>query len=238
MPGGSLGNLFSDGWGCFPTWNVVSPGACQHWCVGPDFPKMATSRERHADEYSRELFFQCPSHTTSHVHPLFSQEILEELQQVQPRFLRRLCLPWDPVHVKLWVRLLRMGSFFPPVLWSSCSQFPLAFNARCPRVLSASARSPHVGVWCGVQNFYSCGWVSVNQLLSSLWGFPPGRYGVSYIRKSPLLPIDCGLPFVFWCRISFWRILVHLLEDCSAFSCKFCFFLGEKLRSSPSIVPS
>ena len=40
-------------------------------------------------------------------------------------------LPWDPVHVKVCVHLLRMGSPFPPVLWSSCAQAPLAFNARC-----------------------------------------------------------------------------------------------------------
>ena len=42
-------------------------------------------------------------------------------------------LPWDPVHMKVCVRLLRMGSPFPPVPWSSCTQAPLAFNARCSR---------------------------------------------------------------------------------------------------------
>ena len=42
-------------------------------------------------------------------------------------------LPWDPVHMKVCVHLLRMGSPFPPVLWSSCAQAPLAFNARCSR---------------------------------------------------------------------------------------------------------
>ena len=42
-------------------------------------------------------------------------------------------LPWDPVHMKVCVRLLRMGSPFPPVLWSSYTQAPLAFNARCSR---------------------------------------------------------------------------------------------------------
>ena len=58
-------------------------------------------------------------------------------------------LPWDPVHMKVHVRLLRMGSPFPPVLWSSCAQAPLAFNARSPGALSPSARSPCMGfdVW-------------------------------------------------------------------------------------------
>ena len=26
VPGGSLGSLFADGWGCVPTWFVVWPG--------------------------------------------------------------------------------------------------------------------------------------------------------------------------------------------------------------------
>ena len=57
-----------------------------------------------------------------------------------------LALPWDPVHVKVCVCLLRMRSLFPPVLWSSCAQAPLAFNARCSGALSPCARSPHVRV--------------------------------------------------------------------------------------------
>src|SRR5512138_2494982 len=42
-------------------------------------------------------------------------------------------LPLDPVHMKIHVCLLIMGSLFPPVLWSSCAQAPMAFNARCSR---------------------------------------------------------------------------------------------------------
>ena len=55
-------------------------------------------------------------------------------------------LPWDSVHVKVCVRLLRMGSPFPPVPWSSCTHAPLAFNARCSGALSPSARSLHVRI--------------------------------------------------------------------------------------------
>ena len=29
VPKGSLGSLFTDGWGCDPTWVVVCPGASQ-----------------------------------------------------------------------------------------------------------------------------------------------------------------------------------------------------------------
>ena len=40
-------------------------------------------------------------------------------------------LPWDPVHVKVHLCLLRMGSPIPPGPWSSCAPAPLAFNAKC-----------------------------------------------------------------------------------------------------------
>ena len=48
-----------------------------------------------------------------------------------PDSLGDFALPWDSVHVKVCVHILRMGSLFPPVLWSSCVQAPLAFNAKC-----------------------------------------------------------------------------------------------------------
>ena len=92
-----------------------------------------------------------------------------------------LALPWDQVHVKVYVHLLRMGSPFPPVPWSFCAQAPLTFNARCSGALSPSARSSHLGVLCGAQKSHFCRQVSVIHLLSSLWGFPPGRYRVAYI---------------------------------------------------------
>ena len=104
-------------------------------------------------------------------------------------------LPWNPVHVKVCVHLSRIRSLFPPVPWSSCTQAPLAFNARCSGALSPCARSPHMRVWCVAQNSHSCRWVSVNQLVSSLWSFPPRRYGVVYIMKSPLLPLDVASSF-------------------------------------------
>ena len=40
-------------------------------------------------------------------------------------------LPWDLVYMKDCVYLSRIRSLFLPVLWSSCAQVPLAFNAKC-----------------------------------------------------------------------------------------------------------
>ena len=51
-------------------------------------------------------------------------------------------LPWDPVHVKVCVHLLRMGSLFSPVPRSSCAQAPLVFNARCSWVSFSQCQIP------------------------------------------------------------------------------------------------
>ena len=39
--------------------------------------------------------------------------------------------------------------------------------------------------------------LSVNQLVFSLWSFPPGRYVVVYIVKLALLPLDVGSSFSY-----------------------------------------
>ena len=51
----------------------------------------------------------------------------------------------------------------------------------------------------------------MNQLVSSLWSFPPRRYGVVYIVKSPLLPFDVSSSFssgVGYLFEGFWSIWV------------------------------
>ena len=80
VPGGSLGSLFTDGGAVVPPGLLFVLGLLSTDGWGQIFPKMSTCRERHTDEYSQELCFQCPSPTTSHSHTLFSQEVLQELQ--------------------------------------------------------------------------------------------------------------------------------------------------------------
>ena len=115
MPGGSLGSLFTDGRGCEPTWIVVWPGASQHCWVGPDFPKMATSREVHANVYSQELCLQCPF-PTSHIHPVFTGYPPRTTVRSDTDSHGVFALPWDPVHVKICVHFSGMGSLFSPSL--------------------------------------------------------------------------------------------------------------------------
>ena len=60
----------------------------------------------------------------------------------------------------------------------------------------------------------------MNQLVSSLWGFPLRRYEVVYILKSPLLPRDVasslssGVGYLFEGFRSIWlRITQHLVVN-------------------------
>ena len=56
---------------------------------GQIFPKWPPPEKGTATEYSRELCFQCPSLTTSHIHPCFPRMSSKNCSQVRPRFLWR-----------------------------------------------------------------------------------------------------------------------------------------------------
>ena len=132
VPGGSLGRMFTDWWGCL--WCCLDycwPGASQRWRVEPDFPKMATSKGTQTDDYFKELCLQCPSPTMSHNHPVFPGDPPRTAVMSDSHFYGVSALPWDPVHMETCVCLSRMGSPFPSVLWYSCAEAPLAFNDRC-----------------------------------------------------------------------------------------------------------
>ena len=77
----------------------------------------------------------------------------------------------------------------------------------------------------------------MNQLVSGLWGFPPGRYGVVYIAKLPLLPLDVasslssGVVYLFERLQSIWlKIAQNLVVN-------FVIFMRE-VELSPSVLPS
>ena len=111
MPEGSLGNLFTEGWGCDPTWIVVCPGASQlltdgwgqifpKWpppekCMLMNIPKSSGSNALPPQATFTPVFPGCPPRTAVR----FVTDSYADF-----------ALPWDPVHVKVCVRLLRMGS--------------------------------------------------------------------------------------------------------------------------------
>ena len=101
--------------------------------VGPDFPKMATSRERQLLNIPESFAFNVLPSQQATFTPVFPGCPPRTAVRFDPDSYGDFALPLDPVNVKVCVSLLRMGPLFPPVLWSSCAQAPLAFNARCSR---------------------------------------------------------------------------------------------------------
>ena len=130
MPEGSLGSLFTEGQGCDPTWVVVCPGASQQltdgW--GQIFPKWPPP-EKCMPLITPESFASNvlpPQQAT--FTPVFPGGPPRTAVRFDPDSCGDVALPWDPVHMKACVCLSRIGSPFPPVLWSSCAQAPLAYN--------------------------------------------------------------------------------------------------------------
>ena len=129
-------------------------------------------------------------------HSCFPSMSSKNCSQVWPRFLWRHCFALGPSEHESLCMPFKNGVSISPSPVELLHTSPTGLQVPdAPGALSPSARSPHVRVWCGAQNSHSCRWVSVNQLVSSLWSFPPRRYGVVYIVKSPLLPLDVASSF-------------------------------------------
>ena len=116
---------------------------------GPDFSKILAFRGAHSNDYSWEFCLQYPAPTVSHSCPQFSR--------IPPRSSGRCdlvsygvsALPWDPMYMKAYVPPPRVESLFALVLWSSCAQALLAFNAKCSGGSSSQCYTPrhHNLIW-------------------------------------------------------------------------------------------
>ena len=136
------------GQGYDPTWIVVCPGVLSADGWSQIFPKWPPPEK--GAEYSRALCFQCPSPTITIFTPVFPGGPPRTAIRFDPNSYGDFAFPWDPVHVNVCVHLSRMGSSFPPVPWSSCTQAALAFNARCSRGSFSQCQIPaREGLMCG-----------------------------------------------------------------------------------------
>ena len=88
----------------------------------------------------------------------------------------------------------RLESLFPPVLWKSCNQIPLAFKVR----------SPAWEAWHRVHNLHNSGRTSLVLLFSSLWATHPAGMGFDFIIIVPLLLSRCIFLLVFRRVVSFF----------------------------------
>ena len=158
----------------------------------------------HTDEYSQELFFQCPSSTTSHIHPISPGGLPRTAVMSDPDSYGDFALPGTQCTWKSVCAFQEWGFCFPqshggPADKPCCPSVPDASGA-----LSPNARSPGVGTWRGAQNSYSCRWVFVSSYFPvvglptrEVWGSlyhiiaPPTSYvafslssGVGYLLES------------------------------------------------------
>ena len=103
-------------------------------------------------------------------------------------------------------------SLFLPVLWSSCAEVLLAFNARCSGGSCSSSwcQTPGFGAWCGAQNSHSCGRTSAtNYFWVWVEGHPTNGHVSRYNRSTS--PIISLWRLHFGCRFFFGRFEPCLL---------------------------
>ena len=203
--------------------------------VGPDFSKMPTSRGIHTDDYSRDLCLQCPLPTMSHIHPLFSQEILWEVQSGLTQIpLESLLYPrtqctWKPVCTfQEWA--LHFPQFCgAPAHKPHWPSVPNTLGAPSP-----NATSPGVETWHRAQNSHSRRWVSITL---SLWTAHLAGVGllISIITSPTILmwPPLCLLNYtIFFDSLqSVWLKVVQQLFV-------ILLLLWKKVSSFPSTLPS
>ena len=225
VPGGPLGSLFTDGWGCDPTWIIVWPEASQCWRVGPDFPKMATSRGTHADEYSRELSSNVVPLRQDKITPCFPRRSSTNCSQVQTRLLLILCFALGPSAHEILCEPLKNGVDFSPSPMELLHISPTVLQCQMFQGLFLHCRSPGLGPDMGIRTLTPVS-VSVIQLLSGLWASHLAGMALLISHNHPSY-LWCGLLFVFWSGISFSMFPDYLVEGCSAFGCNFVAFMRE-----------
>ena len=156
---------------------------------GPDFSKMAFSRGPLANTYYLEPLPSvfCPL-SEPQQPPAFPGDPPSPADRSDPDSYGVPALPWDPEHLKPCVHPLRMEYLFPTVLWSSCAQALLAFNAKCSGGSSSQYQTPSLGnlMWGSELSLL---WRSLcDTVIFQSVGHLIGGYGIAYISKVPFLP--------------------------------------------------
>ena len=109
------------------------------------------------DTYPRMVASSAPVPETSYCQSMLLQETLKHSQGRSDSVSYGVSVPfsWSLVHIRFYSCLLRVESLFPPVLWQSCHQIPLACKIRFPG------------------DFQSLFWI--RRLGSLIWGLEPSQ---------------------------------------------------------------
>ena len=194
-----LGLLSADMWGqIFPKWPAPKKGMLMN--ITQSFASNALP----------------PQQAT--VTPVFPGDPPRTAVRSDPGSYGASILPWDPVHMKASVCLLRMWSPFPPVLWCSCAQASLAFNVRCSSSSFSQSQIPRHGdlMWGSELSLL---WVSLcGTVTSSLWASHLVCIGVLIPCNHPSYHLDeasslsSRVGYLFESFQSIWlKVIQHLV---------------------------
>ena len=133
-----------------------------------------------------------------------------------------LLFSFESQYMQSFVCVLWDWSLFPPVLWKSNNQIPLAFKVRFPGDFQSLLSDPQAGMPdVGFRTF-----TTVGKLLwyycSPVCGSPTWWVWDLILSIMPLLSPCCSFFFVFGHGVSFFGGFQHLpVNGCSTASCNF-----------------
>ena len=144
--------------------------------------------------------------------------------------------PYILVHTRFCLCPPRVESLFPPVLWKSWNQIPLAGKVRFSGDSQSLCQILRLGslMW-GPESSqqWGSGGTSLVLLFSRLWVTHLVGMGFDFILFAPLQPSCCWFFFVFGHRVSFSGGFQHPpVDGCFTTSCDFGALAGEDERTS------
>ena len=141
---------------------------------------MATSRERQLLNIPKCFAFNVPPSQQATFTPVFPGCPPRTAVRFDPDSYGDLSLPWDPVHVKFHVRLLRMGVSVSPSPAELLRTSPTGLQCQMLQVLFLTVPDPQAwGPDMGLRTLTSVVSVCDAVTFQSV-GCPPGRYRVAY----------------------------------------------------------
>ena len=120
----------------------------------------------------------------------------------------------------------RLESLFPPVLWKSCNQIPLAFKVRSPGDSQSLFQIPRLGTlrW-GSEPVQQ--WENFFGIILQFVDHPPGSHGTLFYCDCAPPTVSLQLLLCLGCGISFDGFQYPPFNGCSTASCDFGVLTGE-----------
>ena len=233
----TLTRLSADGWSCPPFLVFLWPEMTRTSMVGLVVTSKRGHQECHQGRHSQTAATRTTVPGLSPSWPTPPQETLQHQQVVLVQSPVESLLLSSELLLARFCCALQNWSLFPPALWKSCNQIPLAFKVRFPGDSRFFVGSPGWKAWGGFWTFTIVGellWYYCSPVCGSpiwwvcdlilLWLRP------SYHLAAASLSLDMGYLFLVGSSVFLLMVVQQLVV--------ILLLLEEEISACPSTLPS